>query len=51
VVDVLEAMKVTQRRPMSSLKDQNREFYFEDLNKLEHRLAKCIGVEGDYIEK
>jgi hypothetical protein len=30
---------------------QNREFYFEGLNKLEHRLAKCIDAEGDYIEK
>jgi hypothetical protein len=31
--------------------DQNREFYFEGLNKLEHRWAKCINVEGEYIEK
>jgi hypothetical protein len=30
--------------------DQNREFYFEGLNKLEHRWAKCIDVVGDYIE-
>jgi hypothetical protein len=30
---------------------QNREFCFEGLNKLEHRWAKCIDVEGDYIEK
>jgi hypothetical protein len=28
--------------------DQNREFYFEGLKKLE---AKCIVVEGDYIKK
>jgi hypothetical protein len=27
--------------------DKNREFYFEVLNKLEHRWAKCIDVEGD----
>jgi hypothetical protein len=31
--------------------DQNREFYFEGLNKLEHRCAKCIDVEVDNIEK
>jgi hypothetical protein len=31
--------------------DQNREFYFEGLNKLVHRWAKCIDLEGDYIEK
>jgi histone-lysine N-methyltransferase SETMAR len=31
--------------------DQNREFYFKRLSKLEHRWAKCIDVEGDYIEK
>jgi histone-lysine N-methyltransferase SETMAR len=31
--------------------DQNRKFYFEGLNKLEHRWANCINVEGDYIEK
>jgi hypothetical protein len=31
--------------------DQNRELYFEELNKLEHRWAKCIDVEGDYKEK
>jgi transposase len=31
--------------------DQIREFYFEGLNELEHRWAKCIDVEGDYIEK
>jgi histone-lysine N-methyltransferase SETMAR len=31
--------------------DQNIEFYFEGLNKLEHRWVKCIDVEGDYIEK
>jgi hypothetical protein len=31
--------------------DQNREFYFEGLNKLENMWAKCIDVEGDYIEK
>jgi hypothetical protein len=31
--------------------DQNREFSFEGLDKLEHRWAKCIDVEGDYIEK
>jgi hypothetical protein len=24
--------------------DQNREFYFKGLNKLEHRWAKCIDV-------
>jgi histone-lysine N-methyltransferase SETMAR len=30
--------------------DQNREFYFEGLNKFEHSRAKCIDVEGDYIE-
>jgi hypothetical protein len=26
--------------------DQNREFYFEGLNKLEHRWVQCIDVEG-----
>jgi hypothetical protein len=31
--------------------DQNREFYFEGLNKSEHRWAKNSDVEGDYIEK
>jgi hypothetical protein len=31
--------------------DQNREFYFVGLNKLEHRWAKCVDVEGDFIEK
>jgi hypothetical protein len=31
--------------------DQNREFYFEELNRLEHRWAKCIDVEGNYIQK
>jgi histone-lysine N-methyltransferase SETMAR len=31
--------------------DQNREFYFEGLNKLKRRWAKCIDVGGDYIEK
>jgi hypothetical protein len=31
--------------------DQNREFCFEGLNKFEHRWAKCIDIEGDYIEK
>jgi hypothetical protein len=31
--------------------DQKREFYFEGLNKLEHRWTKCISVERDYIEK
>jgi histone-lysine N-methyltransferase SETMAR len=31
--------------------NQNREFYFEGLNKLEHRWVKCIDVESDYIEK
>jgi histone-lysine N-methyltransferase SETMAR len=31
--------------------DENREFYFEWLNKLEHSWAKGIDVEGDYIEK
>jgi hypothetical protein len=31
--------------------DQNREFYFERLNKLEHRWTKSIAIEGDYIEK
>jgi hypothetical protein len=51
VVDVLEAMKVTWRRSVSSFEDQNREFYFERVNKLENRWAKCTGVEGDYIEK
>jgi histone-lysine N-methyltransferase SETMAR len=30
---------------------KNREFYFEGLDKLEHRWTKCIDVEGDYIEK
>jgi hypothetical protein len=33
------------------VEDQNREFYFEGLNKFEHRWAKCIVVDGDYIEK
>jgi hypothetical protein len=28
---------------------QNREFYIEGWNKLEHRCAKCFEVEGDYI--
>jgi hypothetical protein len=32
-------------------KDQNRVFYFEGLNKLEHRWTKCIDEDGDYIEK
>jgi hypothetical protein len=31
--------------------NQNREFCFEGLNMLEHRLAKCIDVEGGYIKK
>jgi hypothetical protein len=31
--------------------DQNKEFYLEGLNKLDHRLAKCIAEEGDYIKK
>jgi hypothetical protein len=31
--------------------DQNREFYVIGLKKLEHMWAKCINVEGDYIEK
>jgi hypothetical protein len=31
--------------------DQNREFYFEGLNKLEHRWTKCIDVQGNYIDK
>jgi hypothetical protein len=31
--------------------NQNREFYFEGLNKLEYRWAVCIDVEGDYIKK
>jgi histone-lysine N-methyltransferase SETMAR len=31
--------------------DLNREFYFEELNKMEHRWAMCIDVEGDFIEK
>jgi hypothetical protein len=30
---------------------QNREFFFEGLNDMEHRWATCIDVEGDYIEK
>jgi hypothetical protein len=33
------------------LENKNREFYFIGLHKLEHRWAKCIDVEGDYIEK
>jgi hypothetical protein len=33
------------------IKDQNREFCFEGLNKLEHSWARCIDVEGGYIEK
>jgi hypothetical protein len=28
---------------------QNRQFYFEGLNKLEHRWGKGIDVEDDYI--
>jgi hypothetical protein len=31
--------------------NQNKEFYFEGLNKLEQRWEKCIDVEGVYIEK
>jgi hypothetical protein len=31
--------------------NQNREFFFEGLNKLEYRWAECIDVEGDYIKK
>jgi hypothetical protein len=31
--------------------DQNKEFNSEELNKFEHRWAKCIDVESDYIEK
>jgi hypothetical protein len=31
--------------------DQNRMFFFQELNKLEHRWVKCIDVEGNYIEK
>jgi histone-lysine N-methyltransferase SETMAR len=31
--------------------DQNKEFYLKGLNKLQHRWAKCIDIEGDYIEK
>jgi hypothetical protein len=31
--------------------DQNRDFYFEGLNKVDHRWVKCIGVERDSIEK
>jgi hypothetical protein len=30
--------------------DQNREFKFIRVNKLEHRLAKCNDVESDFIE-
>jgi hypothetical protein len=32
------------------IEDQKREFFFERLNKLEQRWAKCIDEEGDYIE-
>lgn len=42
--DVMEAVN-------QFLEDQNREFYLNGLNKLEHRWTKCIDVEGDYIEK
>jgi histone-lysine N-methyltransferase SETMAR len=31
--------------------DQNIQFYFEGLNKFEHRWAKRIDVEGNFIEK
>jgi hypothetical protein len=51
VVDVLEAMKVSMSADNEFFEDQNREFYFEGLNKLEHRRLKCIDVEGDYIVK
>jgi hypothetical protein len=53
VEDVLEAMKVSRRQAVNEFfEDQNREFYFEGLNKLKHRREKCIDVEGNYyIEK
>jgi hypothetical protein len=51
VVDVLEAMKVSFMSFHEFFEDQNIEFYFEGLNKLEHRWAKCIDVEGGYIKK
>jgi hypothetical protein len=31
--------------------DKNREFYFEGLNKFEHRWAKSPDIEGDYNER
>ena len=33
------------------LGDQDNAFYFEGIRKLELRLAKCIALKGDYIEK
>ena len=33
------------------LGDQEKAFYFEGIRKLEQRLAKCIVLKGDYIEK
>jgi hypothetical protein len=49
MVDVLEALKVSWRRSMSSFMTKIETF--EEFNKFEHRWAKCIDVEGDYIEK
>ena len=33
------------------LGDQEKAFYFKEIRKLEKRLAKCIALKGDYIEK
>ena len=33
------------------LGDQEKDFYFEGIRKLEQRWAKCIALKGDYIEK
>ena len=33
------------------LGDQENAFYFEGIRKLEQRWAKCIALNGDYIEK
>jgi hypothetical protein len=50
MVDILEAIKVSWRRSMSSMRTEIESFILKGLNKLEHRLAKCINVEGVYIE-
>ena len=33
------------------LGDEDEDFYFEGISKLEQRLGRCIKLKGDYIEK